>query len=57
MLRFLGRREEDGTIIWLMRPKGSPPEAPPVEVIDPGLGDDDVLALSEQLADVLESDL
>ncbi|MBG81190.1 MAG: hypothetical protein CMJ39_10860 [Phycisphaerae bacterium] len=57
LLRFLGRREDDAAVIWLMRPKGSPPDAPPVEVIDPGLGDDDVLALSEQLSEVLESDL
>ena len=57
LLRFLGRQEEDGVVTWLMRPRGSTPEAPPVEVVDPGLGDDDVLALSEQLSEVLESDL
>ena len=57
LLRFLGRREDDGTVIWLMRPRGTAPEVDPVEVVDPGLGDDDVLALSEQLAEVLEADL
>ncbi|MEE2906296.1 MAG: hypothetical protein VX527_00540 [Planctomycetota bacterium] len=57
LLRFMGRVEEEGIVTWRMRPRGSTPEAPLVEVIDPGLGDDDVLALSEQLAEVLESDL
>lgn len=57
LLRFLGRTEEDGVVIWQMRPKGSTPESAPVEVVDPGLGDDDVLSLSEQLAEVLETDL
>ena len=57
LLRFLGRREDDGGVVWLMRPKGASPETDPVEVIDPGLGDDDVLALSEQLSEALEADL
>ncbi|MDG2423717.1 MAG: hypothetical protein P8M22_07050 [Phycisphaerales bacterium] len=57
LLRFMGRVEEDGVITWRMRPRGSTPDAPLVDVVDPGLGDDDVLALSEQLAEVLESDL
>lgn len=57
LLRFMGRVEEEDIVTWRMRPRGSTPEAPLVEVIDPGLGDDDVLALSEQLAEVLESDL
>lgn len=57
LLRFMRRREDDDAVTWLLRPRGSTPESPLVEVIDPGLGDDDVLALSEQLAEVLESDL
>ena len=57
LLRFMGRVEEDGIVIWRMRPRGSTPDAPLLEVIDPGLGDEDVLALSEQLTEVLEADL
>lgn len=57
LLRFMGRIEEDGVVTWQMRPKGSSPESPLVEVVDPGLGDEDVLSLSEQLAEVLETDL
>ncbi|MAT81586.1 MAG: hypothetical protein CMJ29_08065 [Phycisphaerae bacterium] len=57
LLRFMGRIEEDGVVTWRMRPRGATPESPLVDVVDPGLGDDDVLALSEQLAEVLESDL
>ena len=57
LLRFMGRVEEDGVVTWQMKPRGATPESPLVDVVDPGLGDDDVLALSEQLAEVLESDL
>ena len=57
LLRFLGRTEEEGVVIWQMRPKGSTPESPPIEVVDPGLGDEDVMSLSEQLSEVLETDL
>ncbi|MBG82926.1 MAG: hypothetical protein CMJ40_00095 [Phycisphaerae bacterium] len=57
LLRFLGRIEEEGVVVWQMRPKGATPESPPIEVVDPGLGDDDVMSLSEQLSEVLETDL
>jgi len=57
LLRFLGRTEEDGVVVWQMRPKGATPESPSIEVVDPGLGDDDVISLSEQLSEVLETDL
>ncbi|MDG2200228.1 MAG: hypothetical protein P8K80_03495 [Phycisphaerales bacterium] len=52
------RKEADGDrVVWLLRPKGSPPEAPLVEMLNPGIGDDDILSLSEQLGDVLQGDL
>lgn len=61
LMRYAGRKTEAGDDgaehdIWLLRPKGSDPDVPPLEVLNPGLSDGDILELSEQLADVLQGD-
>jgi hypothetical protein len=57
MLRYVGRTGQGEDERWLMRPKGAAPEQPPLEVIDPHLTDDDVRELTEQLSEVLQSEL
>ncbi|MCA9297097.1 MAG: hypothetical protein KC983_11280 [Phycisphaerales bacterium] len=59
-LKFAGR-DGDGTDaspeFWLMLPKGSEPDDPPLRVQNPHLTDDDVRELTEQLREVLQGDL
>ena len=56
-LRFIGRRREGAEEAWLMRPRGSDPAAPPLEVANPHLCDDDVRELTAQLSEILQSEL
>ncbi|MCZ6835897.1 MAG: hypothetical protein O7G85_09000 [Planctomycetota bacterium] len=59
--KFVGRIEAgvDGVSQerWLMKPKGAEPEDPPLEVINPRLSDEDVMELTEQLSEILQSEL
>ena len=59
LFRHESQRTEEGgdRVVWLLKPKGSPPDAPLVELVNPGIGDEDILSLSEQLGDVLQGDL
>ena len=59
LFRHESQRTEDNgeRVVWLLKPKGSPPDAPLVELVNPGIGDEDILSLSEQLGDVLQGDL
>lgn len=71
LLRFLGRDSEQITVddaqgdeaeptkreIWLMKPKGDDPEAPPIRLVNPHLLDEDVLELTEQLSEILQGEL
>ncbi|MDG1898664.1 MAG: hypothetical protein P8I74_02250 [Phycisphaerales bacterium] len=59
LFRHESQRKDEGgdRVVWLLRLKGSPPESPLVEMVNPGIGDDDILSLSEQLGDVLQGDL
>ena len=57
LLKYIGRTGQGEDERWLMRPKGAGPEQAPVEVIDPHLTDDDVRELTEQLGEVLQSEL
>ncbi|MHC4946867.1 MAG: hypothetical protein ACYTG1_01200 [Planctomycetota bacterium] len=58
ILRPAGRTTaSDGTARWRVRPRGAAPETPPVEVIDPGLGDEDIRELTEQLGEILQAEL
>jgi len=42
---------------WLLQPKGAQPEQPPLELVNPQLDDDDVRELTDQLSEILQSDL
>jgi hypothetical protein len=61
LMRYMGRRQEgegaEERTWWQLRPKGSLPEAPHIDVLNPGLGDEDIIELSDQLGDVLQGDL
>ena len=56
LLRFEGRRESDQGQISLLRPRGQS-EGAPMEVLDPGLSDEDIVAVHEQLGEILHGDL
>ncbi len=59
-LKFVGRveAEEDGRPErWLMKYKGAEPHDPPIEVVNPRLSDDDVRDLTDQLSEILRSEL
>jgi len=56
LLRFEGRRQEADAEIWLLRPRGTS-DGPAMEVADPGLDDADVVAVHEQLGEILHGDL
>lgn len=58
-LKFCGRQPaSDGDQeLWLVRPRGNPPETPALEVVDPKLSDDDVRELTDQLSEILRSEL
>ncbi|MHC4908162.1 MAG: hypothetical protein ACYTF9_00375 [Planctomycetota bacterium] len=68
-LKFVGRRTEPGSggeagpdgapevEYWLMRQRGADPDAPPIEVGNPQLSDDDVRELTAQLSEILQSEL
>lgn len=63
LLRFVGREQDEAggdaapDEYWLLRPRGSAPEDPPLRVFNPHLQDDDVRELTEQLKEVLQGDL
>jgi len=43
--------------IWFMRPKGSDPDSPLIEVINPQLNEEDIRELSDQLTEVLQGEI
>lgn len=60
LLRFVGRVQdpgEGGAERWRLRLRGSPPDAPDLEVLDPRLTDDDVRELTAQLGEVLAGEM
>jgi len=67
-LKYLDRRVEDGVESWLLAPRGSAiagvrggragdDQPAPIEVVNPRLKDEDVRELTEQLSEILQSDL
>ena len=59
-LRFVGRAGGSGPDDpprWRFRPRGAAPEDPPLDVVDPQLGDEDVRELTAQLGEILQGDL
>ena len=63
MLRYVRRGDvgdegdEGDNEIWFMRPKGSDPDSPLIEVINPQLSEDDIRELSDQLTEVLQGEI
>lgn len=59
LIKLVGRKEKTGETPerWLIRPKGDPPDAPPIELVNPELDDSDVRELTEQLSEVLNSEI
>jgi hypothetical protein len=56
LLRFEGRKQSPDGEIWLLAPRGIA-DAPAMEVADPGLDDADIVAVHEQLGEILHGDL
>lgn len=56
-LRYVGREGEGDSECWLMRPRGSDPDDPPIAVRNPHLTDDNIRELTDQLSEVLRGDL
>ncbi len=56
-LKFIGRTKQDDGEIWLMQPRGASEDLPPAEVVNPRLSDDDILELTAQLSEILQSEL
>lgn len=60
LLRYV-RRGDGGDVgkneIWFMRPKGSDPDSPLIEVINPQLSEEDIRELSDQLTEVLQGEI
>ena len=56
-LKFVGRSGTGEDERWLMTPRKSDPETPPLEVVNPHLSDDDVRELTDQLSEILQSEL
>jgi len=59
LVKLVGRQEKTGDHLerWLILMKGEPSDATPTELINPELSEDDVRDLSEQLSEVLNSEL
>lgn len=57
LLKFVGRQGTDEDERWLMQPKGSDPDLPPIPVANPHLTDEDIRELTGQLSEVLQGEL
>ncbi|MBL1216172.1 MAG: hypothetical protein D8M59_01605 [Planctomycetes bacterium] len=58
LLKHVGmKRDDDGRSVWLVVPKGSPPEEEPIEMVDPQLSEDQQRDVADQLGEVLRSEL
>ena len=55
LVRFERREETPEGVIWHLSGRGEVPDT--WTVLDPGLGDDDIVDLHEQLGEVLQGDL
>jgi hypothetical protein len=60
LLRFVGREKNSAgdqpTEWWLLLPRGSEPETPPLRLANPQLSDDDIRELTAQLSEVLQGE-
>jgi hypothetical protein len=53
-LKLVGRENTDDGEIWLLQFKGV--EGEPVQVRNPGIGEEEIQDLSEQLGEILQGD-
>jgi hypothetical protein len=58
-LKYLDRRVDGGVETWQLAPRGgeSRDPLPPIQVVNPRLKDEDVRELTDQLSEILQSDL
>ena len=56
LLKFVGRKATPEGDVWLMQPRGAR-EGLPMEVLDPALAEGDIVAVNEQLSEILHGDL
>lgn len=56
LLRQVGARREDGAKVTLVRIRRSDPNDPPIEVVDPGMDDDQTASAMEQLSLALKGE-
>lgn len=56
-MKFVGRTVEGDAERWLLQPRGGDPGAPPIELVNPKLSDDDVRNLIDHLSEILQSEL
>jgi len=54
-LQLVGREEFEGGELWLLRFKGT--DGDPVEVKNPGIDEEEIQDLSEQLGEILQGDM
>jgi hypothetical protein len=53
-LQLIGREDEDDGEIWLLRFKGTDGE--PIRVKNPGIAEEEIHHLSDQLGEILQGD-
>jgi hypothetical protein len=56
LLKQVGASVRDGRRVLQVRPKGTPPEATPLEVADPGMNEGAATAAAEQLSAVMRGE-
>ena len=54
-LRLVGREEFEGGELWLLRFKGT--DGDPIQVKNPGIAEEEIQDLSDQLGEILQGDL
>jgi hypothetical protein len=57
LLKYVGRNGVGEEEHWLLTPRDAAPDSPPLPVRNPRLSDDDVRALTDQLSEILQSEL
>ena len=56
MLRLEGTTPSEEGVRFLLRRRGSDPELPPIELLDPQLTEDDARAIADELGEIMADD-